>query len=259
MKDPTRNSRQQFQWKSDGFQFGEFEFVPVIDETIGSVRVDYPRFILMKDAANVAAYAANLSEKFSSVLELGIMKGGSCAFFEALLKPDLHLAIDVNRFDGDGLKELSEYVAKKGRRLLADYQTSQADIPRILDLWQGLSGRRDGFDLIVDDASHSYALSKDSFNGLFPLLRPGGVYVIEDWGWAHWRGPWQDPAHSEFGNPSLSNLVVQAAFSITGGSGMVESANITPNAVFIVRGTSPAASFDVAASYLVRGRPKTPF
>ena len=36
-------------------------------------------------------------------------------------------------------------------------------------------------DLVVDDCSHRYKPSRASFNELFPRLRPGGVYVIEDW------------------------------------------------------------------------------
>ena len=41
----------------------------------------------------------------------------------------------------------------------------------------------DGFDVIIDDASHIGRLSRDSFNGLFERhLKPGGIYVIEDSG-----------------------------------------------------------------------------
>jgi len=38
-------------------------------------------------------------------------------------------------------------------------------------------------DLVVDDASHGLDETRVSFETLFPLLRPGGVYVIEDWNW----------------------------------------------------------------------------
>jgi hypothetical protein len=40
-------------------------------------------------------------------------------------------------------------------------------------------------DLVVDDCSHLYEPTRASFNELFPRLRPGGAYVIEDWVWAH--------------------------------------------------------------------------
>jgi hypothetical protein len=41
-------------------------------------------------------------------------------------------------------------------------------------------------DLVIDDASHLYAQTKRSFELLFPLLRTGGLYIIEDWSWGCW-------------------------------------------------------------------------
>ena len=38
---------------------------------------------------------------------------------------------------------------------------------------------------MIDDASHLYEPSLASFETLFPLLRPGGTYIIEDWKWEH--------------------------------------------------------------------------
>ena len=38
-----------------------------------------------------------------------------------------------------------------------------------------------GFDLIIDDASHMLGPTKTSFEVLFPRLRPGGLYFVEDW------------------------------------------------------------------------------
>ncbi len=37
------------------------------------------------------------------------------------------------------------------------------------------------FDLIVDDASHQGEQTRESFEMLWPLLAPGGFYVVEDW------------------------------------------------------------------------------
>jgi hypothetical protein len=39
-----------------------------------------------------------------------------------------------------------------------------------------------------------YDLTKASFEALFPFLRPGGLYIIEDWAWAHWKN-FDAPAH----------------------------------------------------------------
>ncbi len=36
------------------------------------------------------------------------------------------------------------------------------------------------FDLVVDDGSHLYAEVRSAFTKLWPLVRPGGLYVVED-------------------------------------------------------------------------------
>lgn len=52
-----------------------------------------------------------------------------------------------------------------------------------------------GCDLIVDDASHIGHLTLATFAWLWPLVRPGGYYVVEDWAdrrmFPDWPG-WSD-------------------------------------------------------------------
>ena len=43
-------------------------------------------------------------------------------------------------------------------------------------------------DLVIDDASHRYPETVASFEVLFPRLRTGGLYVIEDWTAEHRLG-----------------------------------------------------------------------
>ena len=48
------------------------------------------------------------------------------------------------------------------------------------------------FQVIIDDASHIGELTKTSFWHLFDNhLKPGGLYVIEDWGTGYWD-EWPD-------------------------------------------------------------------
>ncbi len=50
----------------------------------------------------------------------------------------------------------------------------------------------EGFDIIIDDASHLGELTKIAFWHLFDNhLKPGGLYVIEDWGTGYWSD-WPD-------------------------------------------------------------------
>jgi methyltransferase family protein len=45
-----------------------------------------------------------------------------------------------------------------------------------------------GVDIVVDDGSHVASHQRISFQTLFPLLDPHGVYVVEDLQSAYWRG-----------------------------------------------------------------------
>jgi hypothetical protein len=50
----------------------------------------------------------------------------------------------------------------------------------------------EGFDIIIDDASHLGELTKTAFWHLFDNhLKPHGLYVIEDWGTGYWSD-WPD-------------------------------------------------------------------
>lgn len=51
-------------------------------------------------------------------------------------------------------------------------------------------------DIVIDDCSHIANLTKISFDVLFPHVKPGGFYVIEDWGTGYWPG-WPDGAAPE--------------------------------------------------------------
>jgi hypothetical protein len=65
-------------------------------------------------------------------------------------------------------------------------------------------------DLIIDDASHEYDNSKACFEEYFGYLRPGGKYVIEDWGWLHWPGhEWQSDQSYFWGKPAMTNLLFE--------------------------------------------------
>jgi hypothetical protein len=51
-----------------------------------------------------------------------------------------------------------------------------------------LSAEYGGFDLIIDDGSHLNEHVITTFHILFPLLRPNGIYAIEDTQTAYWPG-----------------------------------------------------------------------
>jgi hypothetical protein len=62
-----------------------------------------------------------------------------------------------------------------------------------------LSNEYSGFDIIIDDGSHLNEHVITTFHILFPLLRPNGIYAIEDTQtayWPTWGGGLGDPTSS---------------------------------------------------------------
>ncbi len=84
---------------------------------------------------------------------------------------------------------------------------------------------------MIDDASHDYHLTRRAFEILFPHVRPGGFYVIEDWGWAHMRGfgLWTD-------KPAMSNLIYQLLMVNAGRPDLISAIQLFRGLAFIRKG-----------------------
>ena len=118
-----------------------------------------------------------------TVVELGIHRGGSTVFLSRLLRPRKLVAVDIRPA---AAPELVEFAARSG---LGDavrtfYGVDQSDRPRLEAILAAELGREE-LDLVIDDASHLLGPSTVSFNHLFPRLRPGGWFVLEDWSADH--------------------------------------------------------------------------
>jgi hypothetical protein len=138
------------------------------------------------------------------MLEIGIWDGGSTAFWYEHLRPEQMVAIDLqDREDGPYFRR---YVAANGlqSRLFTHWRTDQADRAALQEIVRRDLGGQ--LDLVIDDGSHLEKPTRASFETLFPLLPPGGLYIIEDWAWEHWP-EFQDPAHIWAGERGLTALV----------------------------------------------------
>ena len=137
-----------------------------------------------------------------SILELGIYQGGSYVLLDKLFNPRRMSAVEIR---GQPVLPLLEYVADKPDRFV-HFSTSQSDRKILEQIVR--DDLADELDLVVDDASHTYEQTKASFEILFPLLRPGGIYSIEDWNWAH-HPNFQAPDAPWSKDPALSNLLFE--------------------------------------------------
>lgn len=141
-----------------------------------------------------------------NIFELGIWDGGSIAFWFECFQPEKHVGIDILKKQ-DSLY-FWRYISSRGleERIKTYWTTDQADSER---LWQIVKNEFSGpLDLVIDDASHMYEPTKTSFETLFPLLRPGGLYVIEDWAWSHWK-EFQAPDHPWATETPLTKLIFE--------------------------------------------------
>jgi cephalosporin hydroxylase len=117
-----------------------------------------------------------------NILELGIYEGGSIVMWYEQFKPDLFVAIDFSKqSDSD---YFNRWKVSRNARVKTYWDTNQTDTVKLGKIVEEDFGGK--IDLIIDDASHLYQETKTSFEFLFPLLQPGGLYIIEDWSWGLW-------------------------------------------------------------------------
>ncbi len=167
-------------------------------------------FVFFKIKALIDQYAKfwALRKDFraQNVLELGMFDGGSVAFWFEYFQPEKHVGVDIQpRQDS---VYFQQYIASKGisQRIKTYWHTNQADSAKLREIVEGeFAGP---LDLVIDDASHMYDPTKASFETLFPLLRPGGLYIIEDWAWSHWQ-EFQAPDHPWATKTPLTKLIFE--------------------------------------------------
>jgi SAM-dependent methyltransferase len=113
------------------------------------------------------------------IVELGIFQGGSVALMARLADPEKLVAIDLIPAHDS---RLDDYIARSGlEQVIRPYwELDQGDRAAVRAAVEREFGD-DDLDLVLDDASHEYAPTRTSFEVLFPRLRPGGRYLIEDW------------------------------------------------------------------------------
>lgn len=156
----------------------------------GPVTDDQMRILKTREA--IEAYDVLVrQEQPKTILELGIYNGGSAALLSQLARPQKMVVVDIR----SSCPRLERFIDDHGLRgrLVPHYGVDQADGERLLEI---VATEFDGpIDLIIDDASHLEPLTRASFNRLFPHVRDGGLYLIEDWAWAHALAPSHQETH----------------------------------------------------------------
>ena len=124
-------------------------------------------------------YFAALRDRPLALLELGVAAGESLKTFGTYFEHGTIVGVDI---EDPGI-DLSSYpnvrvevCDQRNAARLAEVCTTHAP---------------NGFDIIIDDASHFGISSLMSYNALFPFLNAGGLYLVEDWATGYWTD-WPD-------------------------------------------------------------------
>ena len=113
------------------------------------------------------------------LLELRVRTGGSLALWRDYIPNGMIAGLDVEPRSVGRIDD--RITVFKGR---------QEDTP--LQSKIAAEVAPDGFDIVIDDASHIAAPTRASFWHLFDHhLKPGGLFAIEDWGTGYWER-WPD-------------------------------------------------------------------
>lgn len=250
-------------WESDDvFVLNDVAFrtVPASGKDSSEARNDV--LVLAKQRWMVEKYVRLVSElRPRNILELGIFRGGSAAFLSLLAQPHRLVAIDR---DENPPERFAAWLSRQGTdRVHAHYGVDQSDAAALLGI---VAAEFDGelLDLVIDDASHLLGPSRASFDALFPCLRPGGIYVIEDWAARHVieKEPRTDPGIQRFerelraGVEAPLTLLLFEAVLAAAYTDVVDDISVQRNWVTLRRGTGAATpgEFRISECYMHSGR-----
>jgi hypothetical protein len=240
--------------RDDAFEIAGIEYVccPILR---GGFPSQPGRFCLVKPRSAVDAYEQMLRGLAPRrIVEVGMFDGASTALVAEITRPEKLVGIDRNTRPSPAL---TDFLDRRGfgDSVSAHYGVDQGDAERLRQIVASEFGDQ-SLDLVVDDASHLTDLTRRTFNCLFPLLRRGGTYLIEDWWWAHANA-------AESIQPDeipLTVLVFELILASAHAPGVVARVTADREWVAVLRGgvEVDADTSDISALYGPRGRALVP-
>jgi hypothetical protein len=111
-------------------------------------------------------YFHHLKDSKITLMEMGVLNGASLKTWEEYFKNGKMVGLDIDP---------SKTVFNTNKtKIFIGSQNDKNLLNEIKNQYP------EGFDIIIDDASHINELTIDSFNLLYKSIKPGGFYVIED-------------------------------------------------------------------------------
>lgn len=216
-----------FEWHADHLKLGDLLFrLEHFRNDNWKLGDNYFRLYKVKELFDQyqSFFAGKPNFQAKNIVEIGMWDGGSLALLNEVFLPSRLVGIDLQSERGDSAY-FKKYIAKHKleNKIHTFWGTDQADIETVGQILEREFDQP--LDLVMDDASHLYEPTKTSFELIFPHLREGGLYFIEDWAWLHWPEFNRDPYFA--GKTGLTKLIIEIAE-------MIGSARGTPPAVLTV-------------------------
>jgi len=169
---------------------------------IGKRNYDNPCCKTWQTYAQYERHLDHLRDRPLKILEIGVYTGSSIAVWEEYFPNAIIVGMDILQID----RKFGDRV-----HIVKGSQADEKLLKKISDRYAP-----DGWDIIIDDASHIGRLSKVTLWYLFPNhLKKGGLYFIEDWGTGYWDD-WPDgkhisaPEHNEHEGGTIARILSRA-------------------------------------------------
>lgn len=107
-------------------------------------------------------------KKIKKIVEIGSLEGGSTAAFHFYFFNSIIECLDINF-------ERHKFVSKRINKNYVDQSSEEQ-----LKLFINKKFKKKDLDIVIDDGSHKEKDILITFKNLFPIIRKGGWYVIED-------------------------------------------------------------------------------
>ena len=225
------------QWEGHKFVIGGVTFQSINTLLDLYTLEDADGYIVGKLKSFIDRYVSVLADlQDANVIELGVFRGGSTVFLNELMRPKRLAAVDIATELPPLLGRYIKESPRAGaiRPYMGMDQSSLPDLERICtDFMAG-----EPIDAVIDDASHFYDETKASFEFLFPRLRPGGLYVIEDWGWANQRIEASVIAPHLAGRKAMSNLIFEILLAASAAPEIFPLVEVNSDFVVVHRGAA---------------------
>jgi SAM-dependent methyltransferase len=231
---------ERLTWSGEqAVSLGEVEFRRPDLSAAGAGPPSIDCFALLKDRPIVDAYLEWWRGRppfaVENVFEIGLWDGGSIALWHETLKPRTHVGVDL---EDRRTPYFNRYLAGAGReqRIHTYWDVDQGDKGRLAEI---AARHFDGpLDLVLDDGSHLYGPTRAAIEVLLPLLRPGGLYVVEDWAWGHWGEEYR--LHPVPERTALTRLVGEIAGIVGSSQELVASLDVRRPFFVVERGHDPS-------------------